>query len=55
MGGIAWSRSTQDLSSNVTGSSIFDFEADGRSEVVYGDECFVRVYDGQSGDVLFSQ
>jgi hypothetical protein len=54
-GGIAWSRSTQDLSSNVTGSSIFDFEADGRSEVVYGDECFVRVYDGQTGDVLFSQ
>jgi hypothetical protein len=51
----AWSRSTQDISSNVTGSSIFDFEADGRSEVVYGDECFVRVYDGETGDVLFSQ
>ena len=52
---FAWSRSTQDLSSNVTGSSVFDFEADGRSEVVYADECFTRVYDGQSGDVLFSQ
>ncbi len=51
----AWSRSTQDISSNVTGSSIFDFEADGKSEVVYGDECFTRVYDGVSGDVLFSQ
>jgi hypothetical protein len=50
-----WSKSTQDISSNVTGSSIFDFEADGTSEVVYGDECFVRVYDGTSGDVLFSQ
>jgi len=54
-GNILWSRSTQDISSNVTGSSIFDFEADGKSEVVYGDECFTRVYDGQSGDVLFSQ
>ncbi|HRI70652.1 MAG TPA: VCBS repeat-containing protein [Polyangium sp.] len=52
---ILWSKSTQDLSSNVTGSSVFDFEADGSSEVVYGDECFVRVYDGDTGDVLFSQ
>jgi hypothetical protein len=52
---IAWSRSTQDLSSNVTGSSVFDFEADGRSEVVYADECFTRVYDGYSGEVVFSQ
>ncbi|NUP10331.1 MAG: VCBS repeat-containing protein [Polyangiaceae bacterium] len=52
---MLWSHSTQDISSNVTGSSIFDFEADGKSEVVYGDECFTRVYDGQSGDVLFSQ
>jgi len=51
----AWSRSTQDISSNVTGSSIFDFEADGKSEVVYADECFTRVYDGFTGAVLFSQ
>lgn len=54
-GYIAWSRQTQDISSNVTGSSVFDFEADGVSEVVYGDECFTRVYNGQTGDVLFSQ
>lgn len=52
---IAWSRQTQDVSSSVTGSSVFDFEADGTSEVVYGDECFTRVYDGPSGEVLFSQ
>ena len=54
-GYIAWSRSTQDLSSNVTGSSVFDFEADGNSEVVYGDECFTRVYNGKTGEVMFSQ
>ena len=54
-GYIAWSRASQDLSSNVTGSSVFDFEADGTSEVVYADECFVRVYNGKSGEVLFSQ
>lgn len=53
--GILWSRRTQDISSNITGSSVFDFEDDGKAEVVYADECFVRVYDGTSGKVLFSQ
>jgi hypothetical protein len=53
--GVLWSQRSQDSSSNVTGSSIFDFEGDGRSEAVYGDECFLRVYDGASGAVLFSQ
>jgi len=54
-GGILWSRRTQDNSSNITGSSVFDFEADGVAEVVYADECFVRVYEGTSGAVRFSQ
>jgi hypothetical protein len=52
---ILWSRATQDISSNVTGSSVFDFEGDGRAEVVYADECFARVYSGRDGRVLFSQ
>ncbi|UJR87244.1 Hypothetical protein I5071_360 (plasmid) [Sandaracinus amylolyticus] len=34
---------------------MFDFNADGRAEVVYGDECFVRVYDGRNGEAVFSQ
>ena len=49
----AWSRTSQDYSSNVTGSSVFDFEADGSSEVIYADECFVRVYNGKTGEVSF--
>jgi hypothetical protein len=53
--GILWSRRTQDISSNITGSSVFDFEADGKAEVVYADECFVRVYNGTNGEVVFSQ
>jgi hypothetical protein len=53
--GVLWSRKTQDHSSNVTGSSVFDFEADGPAEVVYADECFARVYRGSDGEVLFSQ
>jgi hypothetical protein len=53
--GVLWWSPTQDGSSNVTGSSVFDFEDDGRAEAVYGDECFLRVYDGATGTVLFSQ
>lgn len=53
--GVAWFQPSQDLSSNVTGSSVFDFDGDGRAEVVYGDECFTRVYDGLTGKVLYSR
>ncbi len=53
--GILWTRPSQDHSSNITGSSIFDFEGDGVAEAVYADECFVRVYDGRTGDVVYSQ
>ncbi|AKV00184.1 Rhs-family protein [Labilithrix luteola] len=54
-GYIAWSRASQDKSSNATGSTSFDFDADGVSEVVYADECFVRIYSGKTGEVLSSQ
>ncbi|NMO22763.1 HYR domain-containing protein [Pyxidicoccus fallax] len=53
-GTVKWSSATQDNSSNVTGSSTFDFEGDGRAEVVYGDEVQLRVYDGATGAVRFS-
>jgi hypothetical protein len=52
--GILWSQPAQDVSSNCTGSSVFDFNGDGKAEVVYRDECFVRVYDGKTGTVLYS-
>lgn len=53
--GVLWSQPSQDLSSNRTGSSVFDFEGDGRAEAVYGDECFTRVYDGATGVVMYSR
>lgn len=46
-----WSHDTQDLSSNATGSSVFDFQGDGAAEVVYADECYMRVYSGVDGTV----
>jgi hypothetical protein len=52
--GVLWSQPSQDNSSNVTGSSVFDFDADGSAEAVYADECFLRIYEGATGKVLYS-
>lgn len=46
-----WTYATQDASSNSTGSSVFDFQGDGAAEVVYADECYMRVFSGQDGTV----
>ncbi len=43
---LLWQMPSRDFSSNFTGSSVFDFDGDGRTEVIYADECFARVYDG---------
>lgn len=51
---VRWSQRSQDASSRQTAASIFDFDGDGKAEAVYADECFLRVYDGTSGEVLFS-
>jgi hypothetical protein len=51
---IRWSQPSHDVSSAQTGSSIFDFEGDGKAEAVYADECFLRVYAGDTGEVRFS-
>jgi hypothetical protein len=48
---VRWSETTQDFSSNATGSSVFDFQGDGAAEVVYADECYMRVYSGTDGYV----
>jgi hypothetical protein len=46
-----WSMPVSDYSSNVTGSSVFDFEGDGAADVVYADELTLWVYDGATGAV----
>jgi hypothetical protein len=46
-----WVQVAQDASSGTTGSSVFDFQGDKRAEVAYQDECYARVYDGETGDV----
>lgn len=49
-----WSAQNHDLSSSVTGSTVFDFEGDGIAEVVYNDECYMWVFDGPTGRVRFA-
>jgi len=53
--GILWSREVQDRSSSVTGSSVFDFEGDGKAEVIYNDECSLYVLDGENGSILLQR
>lgn len=50
-GSTLWTADVQDWSSNVTGSSVFDFEGDGNADVVYADELALWVYDGATGAV----
>jgi hypothetical protein len=52
--GVLWQSATQDLSSGSTGSSVFDFNGDKIAEVVYRDECWLRVYNGPDGRKLFA-
>ncbi|MEZ4307671.1 MAG: FG-GAP-like repeat-containing protein [Polyangiaceae bacterium] len=51
---LVWQTPNHDLSSSVTGSSVFDFEGDGKAEVIYADECFLWVFDGQTGSVRYA-
>jgi hypothetical protein len=50
---VLWTVSTTDCSSAMTGSSVFDFDGDGKAEVVYADEYHLRIYEGPTGKVLF--
>jgi hypothetical protein len=50
---LLWSVQTKDCSSAATGSSVFDFDGDGKAEVVYSDENYLRIYDGPTGAEKF--
>jgi hypothetical protein len=50
-GSVLWSATTQDASSGITGSSVYDFEGDGIADVVYADERDLWVFSGLDGAV----
>lgn len=51
---ILWGKVTTDCSSASTGSTVFDFDGDGKAEVVYSDEVRLRIYEGATGKELAS-
>ncbi len=48
-GTVVWQTANSDVSSNMTGSSVFDFDGDGKAEVVYADENAIHIYAGDTG------
>lgn len=52
-GKLLWKSPTQELSSGKTGSTAFDFEDDGKLEIIYADEVRLRIFDGATGQVRF--
>ncbi len=52
--GILWKIANDDCTSRVTGSSVFDFDGDGRAEVLYADEQNFRILDGVDGKDVIS-
>ncbi|MCX7807920.1 MAG: VCBS repeat-containing protein, partial [Deltaproteobacteria bacterium] len=52
--GLRWIQPSDDGSSAVTGSSLFDFNGDGVTEVIYNDHHEFRIFNGVTGQVLFS-
>ncbi len=51
---LLWKMPNHDFSSAITGSTVFDFEGQGRPSVIYGDECFLWVFDGPTGAIRFA-
>ena len=51
--GVLWATPNEDCSSRATASSVFDFEGDGKAEMVYADETTFRILDGTNGAILY--
>jgi hypothetical protein len=52
-GSIKWSVPIVDTSSRSASSSAFDFDGDGKYEIVYSDHFYLRIFRGMDGFVLF--
>jgi hypothetical protein len=53
-GTLIWTTPIHDQTSRITGSTVFDFNGDGQSEVVYADEQKLMILDAATGHELFS-
>ena len=52
--GVRWADRPPVDAWDYMGATTFDFDGDGKLEVIYADECFLRVYDGETGKVIYS-
>lgn len=50
--GLLWAKPITDSHSGSAGSTAFDFNGDGAAEIVYRDECWLRVFRGHDGKTL---
>ena len=50
-GQLKWKQPIVDVSSNITGSTLFDFDGDGAVEALQADERKFRIFDGATGRV----
>lgn len=50
--GLLWSRRVDDRSSGSAGAVAFDLNGDGAAEIIYRDECWLRILSGLSGRTL---
>jgi hypothetical protein len=48
---LMWESPTEDQSSRITGSAMFDLDGDGTSEVLYNDQQHLRIYDALTGTI----
>ncbi len=53
-GQVKWSVPVTDETSNRTGSSAFDFNGDGEVEVTYADEFDFYIFEGSTGETIWS-
>ena len=53
-GDVIWSRPVKDSTGLLATCSGFDFDGDGRMEVLYNDNETVFIFEGRSGSILFS-
>ena len=53
--GVLWTREIRDTETGGNGSVAFDFNGDGRAEIVYRDKCWLRALDGGDGRTRFAK
>lgn len=51
---LVWQMPITDLTSGITGSSLFDFDCDGKMEIAYRDERYLWIFDAETGNILDS-